>query len=304
MDEVSRDPSTDPETRDIDGGMTSKHPLVHGLHSRIIGRVSLDQERLDADIETLLQFPFNRGYSDYARGNPGWQNCVLMNHTGDPNDIVFGGHDGPPVATPLLEQLPYIQELLAATWKTEHLVWARIFMCEDGMLIPHRDYLDLPEDEFTRVHIPLQLGDASMHSEDGTVFRMRKGEVWFIDGTVNHSAYSYDGAPRIYLSADLRAGVPFEELFVDSATYADDVEPDVVELPALPDDFDVTIEGMSKVLGADTMQDVVAVLSKVHFNHAAPCGQTYEWLIDAAERTGDEALVDQAKQTRKFFLGV
>lgn len=300
----SPDPSTTPMLRDTDGGVTSKHAPIHGLHSRIIGRVDLDDDRLRSDISTLLTFPFNRGYSDYARGNPGWQNCVLMNHSGDPSDIVFGGHDGPPVATPLLDQLPYVQELLASTWKSEHLMWARIFMCQDGMLVPHRDYLDLPEDEFTRVHIPLQLGDASMHAERGTVFRMRKGEVWFIDGTVNHSAYSYDHAPRIYLSADLRAGVPFEDLFVDPEMSVTDVQPDVVELPSLPDDFDVTIEGLSKVLGADTMHDVIGLLSKVHFNHAAECGDTYEWLIDAAERTGDSALIEYALGTRKFFLGV
>lgn len=296
--------STSLDSRDTDGYMSSAHPLVHGLHSRVIGRVELDQERLEADISTLLEFPFNRGYSDYARGNPGWQNCVLMNHSGDSSDIVFGGYEGLPRPTPLLEKLPYIQELLATTWKIEHLQWARIFMCEDGMLIPHRDYLDLPEDEFTRAHIPLQLGSASMHSELETVFRMRKGEVWFIDGTVNHSAYSYDGAPRIYLSTDLRAGVPFDELFVDPSIAADDVRPDIVRLPALPDDFDVTIEGLSKILGEDTMQDVVAVLSKVHFNHEVECGEAYDWLIDAASRTGDESLVDKAKQTRAFFLGV
>ena len=303
MNELSDGPSTSSDSRDIDGVMSSTHPPVHGLHSRVIGRVGLDQERLDVDIATLLGFPFNRGYSDYARGNPGWQNCVLMNHNGDENDIVFGGHDGPPVATPLLEQLPYITELLASTWKTEHLLWARIFMCEDGMLIPHRDYLDLPEDEFTRAHIPLQLGDASMHSEQGSVFRMRKGEVWFIDGTVNHSAYSYDGEPRVYLSADLRAGVPFDELFVDPSLAAYDVKPDIVTLPALPDEFDVTIEGLSKVLGPDTMQDVIGVLSKVHFNHQAECGDTYEWLIDVASRTCDTTLVNEARETRAFFLG-
>lgn len=83
-----------------------------------------------------------------------------------------------------------------------------------------------------------------------------------------------------------------------------DVEPDIVRLPALPADFDVTIEGLSKVLGEDTMQDVIGVLSKVHFNHEADCGETSDWLIDAASRTGDEALVDKAKQTKAFFLGV
>lgn len=284
--------------------MTSSHPLVHGIHSRVIGHVSLDEPRLAADIETLLRFPFNRGYSDYARGNPGWQNCVLMNHSGDPSHIEFGGYDGEAQATPFLAELPYLAELLASTWKTEHLLWARIFMCEDGMLIPHRDYLDLPEDEFTRVHIPLQLGPASMHSEEGSVFRMRKGEVWFIDGTVNHAAYSYDGQPRIYLTADLRPGVAFEDLFVDPATAAHDVRPDFVELPPLPENFDTTLAGMSTVLGADTMDEIVGVLSKVHFNHRAQCGEIYEWLIDVAQRSGDAAMVEAAKDKRAFFLGV
>jgi len=284
--------------------MTSQHQLVHGLHSRVIGRVSLDDARLATDIETLLAFPFNSGYSDYARGTPGWQNCVLMNHSGDVSDIDFGGHDGTPIATPLLEQVPYLRELLTSTWNMEHLLWARIFMCHDGMLIPHRDYLDLPEDEFTRVHIPLQLGASSLHSEATTVFRMRKGEVWFIDGTVNHAAYSYDGQPRIYLTADLRPDVAFEDLFADPSLSENDVRPDLVELPPMPEDFDVTLEGLAKVLGADTFDEIVGVLSKVHFNFAAECGDTYEWLIDIATRSGEASLVDAAIAKRKFFLGV
>ena len=270
----------------------------------MIGRIDLDESRLQSDIETLLELPFNRGYSDFARGNPGWQNCVLMNHNGDPTDIVFGGHEGPAIATPHLESLPYLREILTTTFDPKYVQWVRIFMCEDGMLIPHRDYLDLPEDEFTRVHIPLQLGASSMHSERDRVFRMRMGEIWFIDGLVDHAAYSYDGAPRIYLTADLVAGVPFDQLFVDPSTAVDDVRPEFVELPPLPDDFDVAIEGMAKVLAPDTIDDVIAVLSKVHFSHRAQCADMYEWLIDAAHQSGRPELVEQAEAKRSFFLGV
>lgn len=282
---------------------TSRHHTVHGLHSRIIGRVTLDDQRLAADIATMSGFEFNAGYSDYARGNPGWRNCVLANETGDPADQVFGGHNGDAVPTPLLEQLPYVSELLAATFDPDHLVWARIFMCENGMLIPHRDYLDLPEDEFTRVHIPLQIGDASLHSELDTVFRMRRGEVWFIDGTVNHAAYSYDGRPRIYLSCDFRSGVPFEQLFRDEATAVSDV-PDIVELPELPADFDATIAALAPLLRSDTIDELLGVLSTVHFRHAAPCGAVYDWLNRAALESGDDELVAAARAKQSFFLGV
>ncbi len=296
-----------------ENAMTSIHEPVHGLHARIIGRVTLDEPRLAADLRALDQLPFNRGYSDYARGNPGWQNTVLMNHTGNPGDQTFGGHDGPALATPHLDSLPYVAELLQATFAPEHLLWARIFMCEDGMLIPHRDYLDLPEDEFTRVHIPLQLGTASLHSEMEHVFRMRKGEVWFIDGTVNHAAYSYDGAPRVYLSCDFRSGVAFDDLFLDRSLVASDVVPDFVDLPPLPDDFDRSLDRWAEAIRtnnergesvADTFDRIVGELSKVHFNHRAPCGQIYEWLIDVATRAEHPGLVDRAKEKRAFFLGV
>lgn len=284
--------------------ISSIHEPVHGLHSRVIGRVQLDQPRLDAEIVEALKLPFNRGYSDFARGNPGWQNCVLMNHTGNPADQVFGGHAGPPLATPHLDALPYFRHLIESTFNLDHLMWARIFMCEDGMLIPHRDYLDLPEDEFTRVHIALKLGDASLHSERDRVFRMRQGEVWFIDGTVAHSAASYDGEPRIYLTGDFRSNVPFAELFSDPRCYVEQVEPDFVERPPLPDDFDSTIAGVANLLDRDTMHEALALLSKVHYNHSVDCAETYEWLVSAAELTGDDAVLEAAQERRSFFLGV
>ncbi len=283
---------------------SSKHAEVHGLHARIIGRVELDQPRLDAEIDKALKLPFNQGYSDFARGNPGWQNCVLMNHSGDPADQVFGGHPGPPVATPFLDTLPYFRELIETTFNLDHLRWARIFLCEDGMLIPHRDYLDLPEDEFTRVHIALKLGDASLHSERDRVFRMRQGEVWFIDGTVAHSAASYDGEPRVYLTCDFVSDVDFADLFSNPSCYAENVEPDFVERMPLPENFDEAIAGIAQLMDRDTMSDTLALLSRVHYNHVADCALTYEWLIEAAERTGDADLVAAARERRSFFLGV
>lgn len=281
----------------------SRHEPVFGLHSRVIGQVALDQKQLDAEIETLLGFEFNQGYSSYATGNPGWRNCVLRNETGSASDIVFGGYDGPSAATPLLEQLPYLAELITATFNPEALRWARIFLCEQGMLIPHRDYLDLPEDEFTRVHIPLRLGRSSLHSEGDHVFRMRQGEIWFIDGTVAHAAYSYDGAPRIYLSCDFVAGVPFQELIRDKDAIKDNVVPDLLSLPPLPDDFEASLESMAGLLAADNVDDVVSILSKVHFSHKTNCAASYDWLMQMAKSTGQEELVALAAAKREFFLG-
>ena len=269
-----------------------------------MGRVDLDHERLDRDIAAIAGLPLNDGYSEYSRGNPGWKNVVLKNATGDPTDRVFGGHDGPAKATPHLSSVPYISELLESTFAQQHLLWARLFICENGMLIPHRDYLDLPEDEFTRVHLALRVGPRSFHSERNTVFRMRRGEIWFIDGTVNHAAASYGDGQRIYLSCDFRADVPFESLVPNAYDINGEIVPDIVERPELPADFDERVASLVSLIDEHTVDEVVGVLSRTHFSYDAPCGAVYDWVAGAAHAVGKTEVADVAIDRRKYFLGV
>lgn len=282
----------------------SRHPLVHGMHARALGRVELDRDRLAIDIDAIAELPLNDGYSEYSRGNPGWKNVVLKNASGDPLDRVFGGHDGIAQATPHLAAVPYISELLDSTFAAEHLLWARLFICENGMLIPHRDYLDLPEDEFTRVHLALRVGPNSLHSEQNRVFRMRQGEIWFIDGTVNHAAASYGDGQRIYLSCDFRSGVPFEDLVPSHFDYDGEIIPDFVERQELPADFDQRIQAMVSLIDEHTVDEIVGVLSRTHFSFDAPCGAVYDWVAAAAETVGNTAVADVAIERRQYFLGV
>lgn len=286
----------------VDARRPSRHAPVHGLHARILGRVVLDAARLDVDLAAVRQLPLNAGYSEFSRGHPGWRNCVLANHNGDPSEHVFGGHDGRALPTPHLAEVPYIAELLASTFSPEHLLWARLFICEDGMLIPHRDYLDLP-DEFTRVHLALRRGDRSLHSENEQVFRMREGEIWFIDGTVDHAAASYDGAPRTYLSCDFRAGVPFDELVIDADARGASTEPDFIERPPLPDNFTEQLDVFVQLIDETAIDDAVAVLSRTHLAHIAPCGAVYDWIADAADRAGRSTVASIARDRRAYFLG-
>ena len=283
--------------------VTSRHKPVHGLHARVLGRVDLDHARLDADLAAIQNLPLNSGYSDYSRGNPGWRNCVLANHSGDANDHVFEGHNQRAVATEHLAGLPYIAELLDTVFNRDHVLWARLFICHDGMLIPHRDYLDLPEDEFTRVHLALRRGPRSLHSEHDKVFRMREGEIWFVDGTVDHAASSFDGVPRTYLTCDFPAGIAFDELVPDPNIHGRRDVPDFVTRAPLPDDFHDQLRGLAQLTDTTGVDDAIALLSRVHLMYDVDCGQVYDWLADAAAEVGNTAVATVARERRRYFLG-
>jgi hypothetical protein len=277
--------------------------LTKKMNARAIGRLYLDPARLQPEIDTLLTFDFNSGYSEYTRGNPGWSNCVLMNRTGDFQDRVFGGYEGLPQRTKWAAQLPYLNEVIDTTFKKDHLKWVRIFMCENGMLIPHRDYLEFENEAFTRVHIPLQTGPNSLHSEEEKVYHMRMGEVWFVDGTVIHSAYSYDDQRRIFLTFDFESGVPFKDLFVDPAIYANDVEPKHVARQPFEPAYETQLRGLSRLIHADNFDDIISILAKVHFTRDVTCAVVYDWLIDIARDSGQPALVERAIATKRYFIG-
>ena len=276
---------------------------VTKMNARAIGRLALDSTRLQPEIETLLTFDYNSGYSEYTRGNPGWSNCVLMNHSGNFQDKVFGGYQGLPQRTKWGAQLDYLNEVIDRTFKKDHLKWVRIFMCEKGMLIPHRDYLEFENEEFTRVHIPLQTGPNSLHAEEDKVYHMRMGEIWFVDGTVIHSAYSYDDQPRIFLTFDFESGVPFEDLFLDPTIYADDVAPEFVTRKPFDAAYEAQLRGLSRLIHEDNFDDIISILSKVHFTRDVTCAIVYDWLIDIARDSGQPALVERARNTKRFFIG-
>src|SRR5689334_2769561 len=114
------------------------------MNSQIIGDVSLDETLLGEELQKILQFDFNSEYSEFARGNPGWKNCILWNETGLQHDTVFKIYRGTAKKTELGQQLGYINSIIESTFNVEFLRWVRIFLVHKGLIIPHKDYLDIP----------------------------------------------------------------------------------------------------------------------------------------------------------------
>ena len=279
--------------------------LEKKMNASALGRVELDQERLSAELKTVdSEFPFNISYNRYARGNPGWKNCVLRNHTGDYNDVTFqGSYPGMAKLTELGKQTPYINELIDRTFHLEHLKWARIFWCHNGLLMPHRDYLDIEDDDFSRIHIVLQTDLGARHSEEERCYHMRQGEIWFVDGKYVHCASAYSDRPRINVVMDFEPGIPYEELFKDKSAHDENIEPHWLDREPFTSKDLEDIYSLSKIATTSNWGDISAIVGKVHFHKDVTVHDVYDWLHEIASRSGNEVLVERSVEMKKFFIG-
>ncbi|MEM9952250.1 MAG: aspartyl/asparaginyl beta-hydroxylase domain-containing protein [Chloroflexota bacterium] len=270
------------------------------MKSRIIGQIVFDEAKLAQELDVIATLPFNKSYSEYAIGD--WRNCVLWNQTGNHDDTIFNDYEGLPKPTELGKKTTYISSIIEETFNLEYLRWARIFLVKEGMLRPHRDYLEFEDQEFSRCHIPIQTDASSMHTERGNVFNMQKGEIWYLDASVPHSACSFSGIERMTINLDFFSGVPFEKLFKNDA-YIEYKEPAMVDRPPLTDDYVESLLTMGDIIHDYNFQDVAAILSKVHYIRDCDPALTYDWLIQICERSNQPDLVTRAIDMKKYFLG-
>ncbi|MGB7337427.1 MAG: aspartyl/asparaginyl beta-hydroxylase domain-containing protein [Phototrophicaceae bacterium] len=270
------------------------------MKSRIIGRIELDEAALAQELEIIKTLPFNKSYSEYAIGD--WRNCVLWNQSGNHEDTIFNDYEGLPQPTALGKQTRYLSSVIESTFNLEYLRWARIFLVKSGMLRPHRDYLEFEDQDFSRCHIPIQTDESSMHTENENVFNMRKGEIWYLDASVPHSACSFSGIERMTINLDFFSGVPFEKLFKNDS-YVADGQPKMVERPAMTDEYLESLMDLSTLIHPYNFDEIVGILSKVHYLRVANPADTYDWLIEICKRANQGELHQKAIEMKKYFLG-
>lgn len=133
----------------------------------------------------------SESYSEYAVGE--WRILPLWNQPGTSDDGQLYEHPGAAEPSHLGRQMPAVNALIDSHFSTSTLKCARLFRASHGALIlPHRYFLE-HEDGFTRIHVPLITGSASLNGGEAVRFHMRAGEV------------RYFGARRIHCDGVLGA---------------------------------------------------------------------------------------------------
>lgn len=283
--------------------MSIKDPSPQGeeMRSRPIGRVEFDKLRLKKDLETIDSFEMSPAYSHYARGD--WTTCMLVNRSGNKNDGLSEEFEGHGVPTEYGRRLPYTLETIQRLFKTEHLKSARIFSAANGFIQPHRDYLEFRKG-FTRIHLALQTNDRAMNSEQRTVYRMRLGEIWFLDGRVTHSGGSFSNQKRLHLVLDFDPDIAIKDLFRNPSDYQPGLVPALIRRrPISKQEWDSLLTSLGTILTDLNYSDIFELIAKLHFDRDLDCEVTYDAMIRIASQSGNHKLVERANSEQRYFLG-
>jgi Aspartyl/Asparaginyl beta-hydroxylase/L-proline 3-hydroxylase, C-terminal len=249
----------------------------------------LDDSRLAREVEAILALELHP--CDDAVGD--WRLRTLWKTY---------GAGAEPVEAQTRRSLPYLDELIARTFRTEHITLVRIFTASRGGFIrPHRDWTG-GERVFTRFHLPLQTNDRAFNSEDDVVFHMRVGEIWFLDGARPHSGGCFAETPRVHLVIDFDPAVPVEALFGPGVPRCER-RPSPVERAPLTDDDVNAIRDLAVIATDANLGTIANLLGALHFERRSSCSATYERLLEIARAEGSARLLERAERLRDAYVG-
>jgi L-proline cis-4-hydroxylase len=268
------------------------------MESRIIGKLDFDAGRLARELARVSEWPLSDAYEEYTVGY--WRSLVLINGTGQQSDATFRGYPNEPRLTPAGRSFVYIGELVRSHFDFARLKWSRLFVVRDGLLVPHRDYVEVAE-PFIRLNIALKTTPDCLHSEEETVFLMRPGEVWQLAVRNVHAGSALNGSERISLCLDFAAqDSDAASLMLKRAGVS---QPEIVGRSPLSDSQLNALNQLGGIINRDNIRDVIALLAKLHFRSEMTGTQVLDCLIRICRNSGDESLVDVAERYRRHCLG-
>ncbi|MQS06020.1 aspartyl/asparaginyl beta-hydroxylase domain-containing protein [Streptomyces alkaliphilus] len=275
------------------------------MTSFILGKIDFDIPRLAEDVAAVKTMRKGREtYDEFSSGF--WKNVPLWNENGDGSDGLFRDFGLPARPTEYASHVPYLTEVLEERFNLRQLVMVRARDIVDASMMPHKDFLELEEDpshQF-RVMIVLEDNEATYNSDEEKVFRMRTGEVWFLDAAGVHCAANFSTESRVSLCLDFSFNGPFTpaDIFSSPNLYEPGSEPMIVKRQPLPEHFEMDIRRMAVACNRHNFRDLAFALAKLHFSYEVPNDACYDWLIEIADRTDDPALVAKAEQAKDFYI--
>jgi hypothetical protein len=130
---------------------------------------------------------------------------------------------------------------------------------------------------------------------------MRAGEVWFLDATMVHAAYSPPGPSRIALCLDF--DVPRELITTCLRQPIDFVRPPMlITRPLLQQKQIESLVELGTILDLKTVREIIRLFGIVHFHRQVNAAACFDWLIAAAERSSDALLVQRSREYKAYCL--
>lgn len=272
------------------------------MRTRMLGRIDLDDAKLAQELARSSSFHYAEQYGEFTCGRP-WKTCMLWSCGGEVGDGVLAHYDTGEPCQPTVygEQLPYLRHLVEEHFAVEHLLFARLVVMSETVLVPHRDYIEFadrpsPERAAHRLHVPLATTEDCLFMQDDVVYRMPFGEVWSLDVTRLHSAAVLSDTRRAHLLLDF-ADAGDEAKLVDAGDGEEDaVARTMVERPPLSQRERDAVLALSGLVDRDNLADVFGIVIKKQYRRDG--GARYVW--DAVQRiagaSGDSAVQARVRE--------
>ena len=259
------------------------------MPSRVIARIALTDIDFGKDIDYLNHI--GKPDVEYDEFGQGFRtNPTLINSTGDSEDTLFRDCERA-TETEHAPRVPSIMRLIDEVFDRTHLRMVRARNLVDGLIMPHRDYLEVGKSvDYYRVFVPIEYNPDAYHSDESGVFHMTPGEVWFLDAAIVHSAANFSSRSRWFLCLDffLPPNSNPAVIFTGSPRISWDVDHSYVDRPPLSAERRTEIvAAVSVLLDEATIKDVSHSLSKLHFRYDIPIAACYDILSEAAARQGN-----------------
>jgi len=279
------------------------------MRTHYVATTQLDDTRLAKELEQTDSFVWSEAYSDYLFGGA-WKSCMLWSRGGSTGDGVVANydHDRPSSLTSYGNQLPYLRDLITSIADLDRLNFVRLAKVTNGVGLPHRDLLelsDLPDDTRNahRMHIPLATNEECFFTEGNTVYRMRKGEVWFLDAARIHSVAVLSNEPRIHLMLDFVDRPSAKPLITIDGNGEDAGIPEdrTVHRPPLTEAGYESLLRLADVLSMDTFNEIFSIVIKKNLRYDG--GEDFVWntIVAIARASQDAALLEHAENLRRYY---
>jgi hypothetical protein len=259
----------------------------------------VDATALARDLATMESFPYTDTYGEFVCG--AWKSCAAWNGTGAGGHTSLDAYEGPAVLTDLGLQLPYLNDLVNRLFDTSLLRYGRIARLTPGSaLVPHRDYLELDSD-LIRIHLPLETDDACLNSHEGVVYHMNVGEIWFLDATKTHSAFSAWDRDRTHLVLDFRA--PSIDDVMTSGPGDGGIPPErTITRPPLTTEEAEAFVAAGALMKPSTHREFLKIAITALFTRDIAPEEVFTLFESAAERSDDPAVIETVAPMRGYFL--
>ncbi|MFS0828665.1 aspartyl/asparaginyl beta-hydroxylase domain-containing protein [Pseudomonas phoenicis] len=274
------------------------------MASEIIGTINIEHYQLGHDIERLRSIRKQpEEYDEFGQGH--WKNISLYNATGEADDTRYKNARRC-LPTEHLRQCPAIAKLIQEQFEPTALRMVRARSLVDGLVIPHRDFVELDTAvTYYRVFLALEDNAQAFHSDEQGVFQMRAGEVWYLDAGISHAAINFGLNSRTFLCLDFIYEQRFEpaDIFKDRrSAHVQRHDIHIKRVPLQPLKEREIIAATATLIECFTFKDIVFALSKYHFIYDLPVASCYDWIISAAEQANNAPVLEKAKTLRRYLI--